>query len=713
MEKTTNHITADRPVSFQPDDRFQRYGFAKRIADAIKSRQNSEGIIIGVYGAWGEGKTSVINFIDNELANDPRTIRIKFNPWRYSDENTLLTHFFNVLARAFDKDLTTGKEKAGATILKYGKLLTVVGSHLGDAVDTLGSMLADVDVEELKDRIEKIIIESKKKLVIFIDDIDRLDKNEIYSVFRLVKLTADFINTTYLLSFDEKVVSAAIADRFGSHDSESGHNFLEKIIQVPLILPKARPEALTNYCVEKINEILNTYQIEISDDEQRRFGSVFTTYLANKFDTPRMVVRYTNSLSFSVPLLLGEVNVIDLMIIEAIKIIYPRIYNSIREDSGCFTQGYSYFNGENEEIKKQNAKNALTEMCKEYPLREAERIILMLQEVFPVLKEIYKNTSFPQRRYEEWHNDKRIASLSYINRYFSYCVIKGEISDVMFDKFIIKLSISSEEEILNDITKLIESSSAASFMRKIRGSEGDLSWRNSEKLIRVMSNHTDLFPVENKIHFFPSDSPGGQCCLFICKLISNHGIKSEQITLVMEILKNTPSLELAFEVLRKLNPLNKESSCIFSEQEFQDIWNCFFDRLITEAGEKDIFEHYENYEAFMLCKFWEQYNRKSFTEYMSKLLEENPRKSISLLRTYMPRFRAMGDDKYKEGDLDEKTFLYIKSILDCELILSALLKLYSKKDMEIIEVEWHGKHVEQIPDFDVAKQFYHWYKVEN
>src|SRR5690606_33695923 len=114
----------------------------------------------------------------------------------------------------------------------------------GDAVEGAGDILGDVDIETLKERIGAILKENKSKVVIFIDDIDRLDKVEIHSIFRLVKLTADFLNTTYILSFDEEMVSAAIGERFGAGNQKSGQNFLEKIIQVPLKIPVAQPEAL-------------------------------------------------------------------------------------------------------------------------------------------------------------------------------------------------------------------------------------------------------------------------------------------------------------------------------------------------------------------------------------------------------------------------------------------------------------------------------------
>jgi predicted KAP-like P-loop ATPase len=91
-------FSADKPVAAQPEDYFQRYEFARRIARVLAERRDSTSITLGVYGAWGEGKTSVMNFIAQELAAQSDTIVVPFNPWRFSDEQSLLLAFFTSLA---------------------------------------------------------------------------------------------------------------------------------------------------------------------------------------------------------------------------------------------------------------------------------------------------------------------------------------------------------------------------------------------------------------------------------------------------------------------------------------------------------------------------------------------------------------------------------------------------------------------------------------
>ena len=224
------NYSSDKAINYKNEDKFQRYEFAKRIADTIEMREDKDCIVIGIYGAWGEGKTSIINFIDARLGEKENIIPFKFNPWRYGDEQYLLMQFFNQLASILDTKLKNNSEEIGGLLKKYGSIigfgvkLFSYGTVSVNAKEAAKAL--DTDIEVLKSRIGEIIDKSNQRIVVFIDDIDRLDKSEIYSVFRLVKLNADFSNLVYVLSFDDNMVASAIGNRFGAGNQESGYRFL-------------------------------------------------------------------------------------------------------------------------------------------------------------------------------------------------------------------------------------------------------------------------------------------------------------------------------------------------------------------------------------------------------------------------------------------------------------------------------------------------------
>src|SRR5262249_50643211 len=150
-----------------------------------------------------------------------------------------------------------------------GKYIAIPASLAGggEAARAVSEILSSVELEELKIRVEAILKEAGKRVVVLMDDIDRLDKNEIQTVFRLVKLVADFHNTAYVLAFDAEMVASALRERYSSRDLEAGQNFLEKIIQVPLDLPQIPRSSLRAFCFDILNTVLRDAEITLSEDD--------------------------------------------------------------------------------------------------------------------------------------------------------------------------------------------------------------------------------------------------------------------------------------------------------------------------------------------------------------------------------------------------------------------------------------------------------------
>src|SRR5690348_5175251 len=107
---------SDAPLLDLADDEFDRTQFAKRIAETIGSKIDPSSIVIGLYGPWGDGKTTVLNFVQTELNSLESVICFKFNPWRFEDEAVLLTTFFETLASVLEQRLSTNREEIGKAL---------------------------------------------------------------------------------------------------------------------------------------------------------------------------------------------------------------------------------------------------------------------------------------------------------------------------------------------------------------------------------------------------------------------------------------------------------------------------------------------------------------------------------------------------------------------------------------------------------------------
>ena len=437
-------FSADKPVEAPADDYFQRYEFARRIAQVIGGRRESTSITLGVYGAWGEGKTSVMNFIARELTVHTETIVVPFNPWRFADESSLLLAFFGTLAnrlKLLSPDhrwrFQTRKEGVGELITKYAKYAAVLkitpAASVADAVGDLGKALSDVPLETLKARIEQLLLDSRRKIVVIIDDIDRLEKSEIHAVFRLVKLTADFPYTHYILCFDDQIVAASLGERFGEGNPRAGHDFLEKIIQIPLRIPQATKTDLRDYLFALLEQALRSSPVEVPVEQLADFQKRFNDYFLPQFTTPRLAKRYVNSISFVLPLLQNEVNYHDLLLMEAIKLFYPGTYHLIRDNHRYFLGSFEAATRSSPDEKARHTA-FFDPHLQTYPADTRATLKELLAELFPKLKELWSNYSV-HNGHEQIFNDKRIGSPFYFNRYFSYAITKGETSDMFYDTF--------------------------------------------------------------------------------------------------------------------------------------------------------------------------------------------------------------------------------------------------------------------------------------
>lgn len=700
------NFSSDKPVENESQDRFQRYNFSKRIAETIIKRKNSDGIVIGIYGAWGEGKTSVQNFIEQELKTNETILILKLNPWRYNDEDTLIRNFLKKIADLLGKELEKRKNKLGNFIEKYGAL----GGFVGVDFTQMGKSLSEIDLEDWKNKIDDFLKESTSKLVIFVDDIDRLDKQEIYSLFRLVKLTGDFSNTTYILSFDEMMVASAIGERFGAGNELSGQNFLEKIIQVPLKIPQAQISALKTYCFELVDKAINESEIKLSQSEEQRFVYQFTESVLIRLKTPRLAVRYGNSLSFALPLLKGEVNHIDLMLIEALKIFYPRHYEFVKSNPHYFITSYSTNNIHGVQQNAKDKKDELTEHLETIALdlskKEKSSVLSLLIFLFPRLNEAFYNT-FQHEGEKNWFKEKRIVSKDYFKRYFSYTVIDGEISDVVFEDFVNSIKTLEIENIAEKLDNILAETTADTFIFKLRLYEEDLDWTTSKKLSLALCLKSECFPSNGSFFGFGSGDAKSQTSIFIFQLLKKHTIIEETLEFAKSLMVNPVPVEFSFLINKWFRNGRTETENIFSEEQNIEIARILRNRAINEIGESTIFEKYPKHIAFLLSS-WLKFDEKEYKEYLNQIFNTQPNKVKELLVTFTPSATSTSNPEIHKSNFTKEQYDYLKTLVDKELIHEKIREVYGeeidKKEVEYIEFD------NTQTDINIMRQFEDWFK---
>lgn len=115
----TYQLEKDLPITKKEDDILDREKFAECLTAAIinytNKEKNTDGLVIGLEGEWGSGKTSLLNLMKAELGN--RVILRTFNSWLATDQTSLVTEFFKTIISASSENDVFGKED----MKKYGK----------------------------------------------------------------------------------------------------------------------------------------------------------------------------------------------------------------------------------------------------------------------------------------------------------------------------------------------------------------------------------------------------------------------------------------------------------------------------------------------------------------------------------------------------------------------------------------------------------------
>lgn len=343
------NYSTDRPIDREEQDLLGRSFFSKQLGKAIYEYNGKDGLVIGLFGKWGTGKTSVINMAINEInklaENDKnKPMIMKFAPWNYSDKNNLISLFFQSLKNKIEvQNNKEFKKKVGKALSDYSgafdTLLLVPGVSSGfiESLKSLARVLGDnlrekVDLDRTKDILEKALIKANKKIIIVIDDIDRLTNSQIRDVFQLVKQVADFPNVIYVLAMDREVVRSALTE---VHNID-GNEYLEKIIQIPFELPELRKSRLHDIFFIKLEQIVNDLSDKVVWDKSY-WSNVFRNCIEPYINTLRDVNRVTNTFQFRYEMLYQETSFEDMVGITALEVLEPELYKWIcnNKDAVC------------------------------------------------------------------------------------------------------------------------------------------------------------------------------------------------------------------------------------------------------------------------------------------------------------------------------------------------------------------------------------------
>lgn len=323
-EEETKGFIKDEPIKEWNEDLLNRRQLAKALVDRlINTKVDNEAFTLGITASWGDGKTSFIDLMKLSLEKNyqDKVIIMDFNPWLYGKEVDLLHIFFDELRRK----IAHRNGKLSRDLRHYANALSKIDASWSWLAAVLKDEFSSQNIKEQGEAIGNQIKRIQKKIVVFVDDIDRLEEKEMAEVFQLIRNASNFPHMYFVVGYDKKYVVDTLQGVYGCHKLR----YTEKILQEEYALPRIGEQDIFDALQGLFDKVLNE-----KDQEQLRvldWDSLRMINICKYFKNLRDIKRFGNILLGYYVRLKDEVDINDFVKYLILHLRYPLVQNFIEE----------------------------------------------------------------------------------------------------------------------------------------------------------------------------------------------------------------------------------------------------------------------------------------------------------------------------------------------------------------------------------------------
>lgn len=572
---------ADRPILKSDQDKLNRSVFAKYLARCLLDHKDPQSLVVGLYGGFGSGKTSLLNLILEELEfastntlDEEKPIILNFSPWSYSGQNQLIYSFFRRLSSALrSAPYFSGSQK----IIHLLELYISFHTHQPvpkalrfqqkwwqpwrNRADAYG-WESGRDLTQVKAELNELLRKQPHKIIIVIDNISRLYDQEIKQMFQVIKSMGDYANTIYLLALDKDQVVSAINRIEGG----AGEALLEKIVQLSFDVPAITRQDLENILLDKLKLIMP--EVPPEDWDSSDWADVYYSSLRYFFETCRDITRYLNGLSFGYPRVKDVVNPVDYFALTAIEVFLPEVYAGIRDNKDLFTdliEGVYQFDQEKlrkDRLRCDEIMNRATRLNREILMRLLIFLFPRLQKVYQPEETIFHSESLARKQ-------RRVCCPDMFEAYFRLSMQAGYISSEEMET-ILQLA-SDEEAFIQALTRLNQDLRIEKFLDLLDSMPSNkIPNENVGHIINSLLDNGDLFP-EGESSLLRFDT-AMRIHRIIQHLLKRYEKPEQRFSLLRHsILKAAKSLHIIVQVVRALEREQRIQEDLTLSQQYRTV----------------------------------------------------------------------------------------------------------------------------------------------
>lgn len=696
-KEKNNKYNSDKPINSIEEDLLGRASFSKQLGESLLDYSGEDTFVVGLFGGWGTGKTSVINMVLEEIENntdgdEKQPIIVRFSPWNYSSHDDLVLQFLNCIKDEIDVKVDGElKEKIGNALSTYSGALNVlslipfagpaVSGAATNVIKNLGDNLSQKkSLEQSKISLEGALKELGRKIIVVIDDIDRLSDAQIQNIFRLVKQVADLPNVIYLLSMERDVVVKAL-DVVQQYD---GSDYLEKIIQIPFVIPEIDKQKIQYVLFERINEIVETKDSSIVID-QEYWSKIFMYCVRPYFGTLRDVNRFINVFRFRFNSLCNEVCLEDIIAITIFEVLNTDLYKWIskNKDAVCGGELHSFsIQGKNKnEIKEDYIKQFI-----DNGIKDADEALKAVSTIFPVFAKDIGEASYSSSR--EDRKKMRVSQPERFDLMFSFDLESLPVSRGVITGFMNNYSEKTSEQLLDELNG---SESIQFFLSELLSMASEVPYERIPQIISVLNKkENELKGEESFINVFRSAKRFiEEITDVLMKRLKNDDerfsiimeqLDSGDVTRINGISRIINKVENAYGRFKK-DSENDEDKIITEEQ--LNIVEKEFLNAINNIDDLSLLLDKENCAQFLFL--WRKLNEEQAKEKMEDVLS-NDDNCLKYLCRMSSTLYGLGSGKgwsYHERKDDFITVERIKEIVD-KYDKKEMIQKFSEEELMII-----------------------------
>ena len=326
-KKRWERYGGDAPISRVQEDTLERLGTSEQIREICAGMESTQGMTIGLTGAWGTGKTSCLNMARELLETDGLKV-VEFNPWLWQDSGSLTYTLLETVAYACED--RSRLNSVGREIEKYAGIVAGLDPRAQAAWKAWESYRGTGvgKSERLRKSIEGGMQKREKPLVVLVDDLDRLERKQAEEVLRAIRQVGGLPKVIYVVGLDKDTTAEIISS--GRFD---GNAYLEKVLTVEIPVPPLHQNQKRRLIEEQIRTVMEgnpEAAVKLDKEISQGSGFMWLMYdiLLKLLETPRDIKRYGIRMEGTLEALgeaVLEVRMMDLLALEAVRMKLPKI----------------------------------------------------------------------------------------------------------------------------------------------------------------------------------------------------------------------------------------------------------------------------------------------------------------------------------------------------------------------------------------------------